>query len=361
MSGELTLARVEIAPFRPALAGDGFAVSYGRITALDHRVLRLTLSDGRQGTGEVVRSPAWNAREAEALEDRLLPMLAGANLADLPGLAKRMRSDGMLARGLAFAIETAFYDLAGQRSGLPASALLGGRAAADVPALLGLSCDAPHEMVDALTARQADHPNVQIKLGTGTLDQDFARIDAVLGALGPQQMLYADFNGALSRVDASALSQFTHPQLIWEEPCLALDDNLALIRELPRPVLLDQCITDLNGYRRALADGGAHGVSIKPALLGGLSVARAACDLAIDAGMMFRLDGPWCGPVASAAILHLAVTAAPELLLFSADLTDPLAVGGRAMKHPVPGRAAPPDGSGLGLDAPTDLIWQEFR
>lgn len=354
----MRVSQVEFAPYRPALAGNGFAVSYGRLTALDHRLLRLRFEDGAAVVGEVIRMPGRATDEAAAMEDRLLPLLRGAAFADLPALAATIRGQGPSARGLALAVECAFHDMLGRRSGLPVSVLLGGPAEGDVPALLGLSCETPDEMAAAFTARGAGHANVQIKLGTGSLEDDIARIRALLPLLEPGQTLYADFNGVLTYDLASeALAQIDHPALVWEEPCRTLDDNLALAYLFSRPILLDQCIDSLDGYRRALTETRLHGVSIKPFYLGGLAPARTARDLCAAAGVRFRIDGPWCGPVGAAASLHLALGAPPELLLFSADLTDPLAENGRAMRHPAPGRVAPPPGPGLGVGTTDDLDW----
>ena len=65
-----------------------------------------------------------------------------------------------------------------------------------------------------------------------------------------------------------------------------------------------------------------------------------------------RIDGPWCGDIATAAILHLAVGAPPELLVSSCDLREPLIIdtdlgGVRTMES---GRIAPLTGLGLGID-----------
>jgi hypothetical protein len=40
--------------------------------------------------------------------------------------------------------------------------------------------------------------------------------------------------------------------------------------------------------------------------------------------MKMRIDGPWCGDIATAAILHLALGAPPDLLIAGCDLREPL-------------------------------------
>lgn len=345
----MRIARVETAPFRPAFNGGGFAVSYGRLHRLDHRLVRLTLEDGRTGIGEILRQPATDTTAAFTCEDRALPGLQGLRLGDLPAAISGFAAEGDDSRGLCMGLETAFYDLVGRVADLPVSALLGGSGTGDVPALLGLSCETPDEMAAEIRAHGGDHQMIQIKLGTGTLAQDLERLDAVLPLIAPGQTLLADFNGILNVDEALAvLPTIDHPCLMWEEPCRTLTENTRVARAVPRPVLFDQCVNSLSAVMTALSDGAAAAIAAKPFYLGGLTVARTARDLSAAAGRPMRIDGPWCGQIGSAAALHVAVGAPPDLLMFSGDLTGPLDAGNAMMCHPVPGRVGPVAGAGLG-------------
>ena len=350
----MRIAEAQITPFEARFKGDGFAVSYGRLTHLRHRLLRLVAEDGSEGWGEIERKPATDEDAAETEEDRLMPALAGRTLAEVPTLAAKARAPehGWPGCAVALALEMAWLDLIGRRTGLSVSALLGGPAEGAVPALLGLSCETPESIAEQITERGQGFANVQIKLGTGAIAEDLVRIEAALGALRPGQHLFADFNGILPRELAlSALAAVTDPRLTWEEPCRTLDDNLACAAALTRPVLLDQCIADLPTLMRAIGAGlpqGVTGISIKPFYLGGLSVARTARDLATAMGVPMRIDGPWCGPLAAAASVHLALGVPEDLLLFSANLTDPLEASPSMLDASQPGRVATLPGSGLG-------------
>lgn len=70
--------------------------------------------------------------------------------------------------------------------------------------------------------------------------------------------------------------------------------------------------------------GHAAAACIKPAFLGGLHTVRRLRDLCIHTGMQMRIDGPWCGDIASAAILHLALGTPPALLIAGCDPREPL-------------------------------------
>lgn len=358
----MKIARVEILPFLARYRGEGFAVSYGRLTELRHRLVRLTTECGAMGVGEIQRKPASNEDAAEREEDRLMPVLEGRQVADLPAIATALRSQGWRGRALALAFETAFWDLAGRRMGTPLSALLGGPAGGDVPALLGLSCDAPDVVAAQLQDRGAGYASVQVKLGTGTIANDMARVVAALDALHPGQRFYADFNGALPReVALEVLPGIDDPRLIWEEPCATLDDNLACAAALACPVLLDQCVGGPEPLMHVIkvrdSAPGIAGVSVKAFYFGGLGPARQARDICVAAGLPLRIDGPWCGPIGASAAVHLALGTPAELLLFSADLTDPLEPGPRMTSAPAPGRVAPVPGPGLGA-LPGELFQQ---
>ncbi len=63
---------------------------------------------------------------------------------------------------------------------------------------------------------------------------------------------------------------------------------------------------------------------IKPALVGGLGITRQIRDLYAEARIKMRIDGPWCGDIASAAIVNLVMGAPPDLLIAGCDLREPL-------------------------------------
>lgn len=282
--------------------------------------------------------------------------LVGQRIADLPAIATETRQRDSALRGLALGLETAFLDLAARRAGLPLYALMGGKRAEQVPDYYSLSCGDPGSLAAKLAAEAAGWPVVQVKLGIGDPAADRERLRAALPALGPDQTLLADFNGAWDVATAlSVIAGFDDPRIIWEEPCDSVEANSQVVARSGRPVMFDQCLETLATVARVVAEGRAHSVCIKPGLLGGLEPARAARDLCIEAGMPMRIDGPWCGHIATAACLHLAIGAPAELLIAGCDLRQPLRLdedwGGT--RH-LPGhRIAPTEGPGHGAAPPS--------
>jgi hypothetical protein len=86
-------------------------------------------------------------------------------------------------------------------------------------------------------------------------------------------------------------------------------------------------------------------------------IARQVRDHAIKAGMRARIDGPWCGDIASAAILHLAVGMPEDLLISGCDLREPveIPVDLNGVGHAGRKKIAPPSGFGLGITLPDNL------
>ena len=122
--------------------------------------------------------------------------------------------------------------------------------------------------------------------------------------------------------------------------------------------MVDQCVKEAGLAIQAVDDQLVSSLCIKPAFLGGLTVARDVRDYCVSSGMKMRIDGPWCGDIATAAILHLAVGAPPDLLIAGCDLREPL-VRELDLKGVVSMgkfRIAPPSGAGLGITLPDGAL-----
>ena len=193
----------------------------------------------------------------------------------------------------------------------------------------------------------------------GSINDDRTHIMTTLDSLHSQQRVMIDANGGWDRKTASKLvSEFSDPRIIWEEPCKTLEANLELANSLQGTFMLDQCVGESGAAQKALSHGGFHGICIKPAPLGGLSKALDIREKAISAGMQVRIDGPWCGDIASTAILHLASTTPAEALICGCDLTEPLVIEPKLSKvnQDDLGRIYPPAESGLGIDDPGKIL-----
>ena len=329
-----------------------YVMSYATQTEVRVRVIRLDDGDGPPGWGEVVRRPGSDAHALEGAEQACIEALDGRDSGALVEWLRVRPSGAEELRGLAFALDTARLDLAARRAQAPLYRLLGGRRRDSVAEYCSFSGGG--DRIEWL-AEARGWQVVQLKLGIENRGDDRRRLREALAGLGPSQRIMADFNGALDVAEAvSLIAAFDDPRLIWEEPCRSVEANTRVAIDSDRPLMFDQCLADLDTLLRVVEDGIAHSVCIKPAFLGGLAPAREARDRCIEAGMPMRIDGPWCGHVASAAILHLAVGVPGPLLIAGCDLRQPLRIdddwGG--IRH-LPGkRIAPGDGPGHGAVPP---------
>lgn len=326
----MKLTRVSITDTDFAFRAGSYVMSHVTQDRLRARVLEIESDDGATGLGEVARMPVVDASDARGLEDACLATLEdGSDMATLPAMARAWRENDTRLYGLSFALETAFADWLARGAGLPMHAVLGGRRCEAVPDYLSLSAGSAESMRADLAAHDRGNPVLQIKLGVGGPADDIERAEAVLDALdasaAPDRIVLADFNGGRTVADAlTVLRAVRDPRIVWEEPCAAYADARAVMAGCDAPVQLDQCLLTLAEIGHAVGEGAAHSIAIKPAKLGGLTPAMAARDLCADADMTMRVDGPWCGPIAATTVIHLALTAPPDLIMSSCDLRQPL-------------------------------------
>ena len=307
------------------------------MNSVDHRLLHLTLEGGQTAIGEVARYPLYNSVETEDLEDAALLELNSAHFDRIPDIVDDWRQRTPALRGMAFALDCAWYQLNAQHQGLAVSTLLGGPQFGEVPEILSLSAASPEDLIKQISTGGRSRQVIQIKLGVRDLADEIETVEQLLPIMKDDQLLLADFNGALSQATAlEVLPRFTDPKLLWEEPCQTLDDNITIPQAMNGHMMLDTCLTDLKAYEKAVA-GGIKAIVIKPALMGGLTVARTARDLCISAGMKIRVDGPWSGQIAACAALSLAIAVPEDLIIGSINLTQALETKSDQILHPRPG------------------------
>ncbi len=347
-----------LAEFMPRFRGDGYVMSYVTQTVLRSRIIRLDAGDGRYGYGEFISDPGLDGKEVGALEDAALAELTDLVLEDLPVLTRRLRAQDQKLNGMTFGLETAYFDLLARANDVQLCALFGGRMCQDVPDYLSLSCGEPAVMAARIQADGGSREVIQIKLDGKDMDTDISRIDAVLAVLQPNQTVLVDFNGALSPSSArTVFAQYSDSRIMWEEPCYTYEENRDLADATGARLLFDQCLKSLSHITRACGDAVMTAACIKPDMLGGLGVAQVARDVCTASGIAVRVDGLWCGSVATSAILHLAVGTPPDLLIAGCDLREPLVLdedwGG--IRRTPGDRIAPADGPGHGVIPPATM------
>lgn len=355
----MKINKIEVWDFSPTFRDGPYVMSHVTQHAAYGRIVRISTAN-YSGVGEIVFAPGLPAEQRQSLvsqEPDFLGALIGQDTLALDDLAHQLRRNGKAGCGVAFGLETALLDLTARQQNQSLTDLLGGGLSDAVDDYFSISERSTQEIQNRVKLAGSKRKVIQLKLGIGDLEDDLTQIAATLDAMSEHQLLLADANGGWSIDKArEIINRFDDGRLVWEEPCTSYAENAELAQKVTQPIMLDQCIGDINQAKTAIMDGFADSVCIKPAFLGGLKPARGIRDLCVHERVKMRIDGPWCGDIATAANLHLAVGAPPELLVAGCDLREPLLIEPCLDGVTVVDKAriAPPTGPGLGIDISDD-------
>ncbi|NNE24010.1 MAG: mandelate racemase/muconate lactonizing enzyme family protein [Rhizobiales bacterium] len=352
----MNITRIEVWNFAPPFRDGPYVMSHVTQEFAYGRIIRVHADNGLTGLGEIVFAPSSppELRLTQiSSEPNYLPELIGQNIDSLNSAADTMRSNGKPWCGIAFGLETAWFDLVGKDRDQPIAELLGEPQTNAISGYFSVSERTPEDISKRIAGTGPGTKVIQLKIGIGSIDDDEAHVTAALKAMRDDQLLLADANGGWTIDHAREIAaRFHDPRIVWEEPCRQYDDNAKVARTIAEPVMVDQCVGDLVTATRAADEAVAHSLCIKPAFLGGLNPGRQIRDLCAARNMQLRIDGPWCGDIATAAILHLALGAPTGLLIAGADLREPLTIepGLNGICELPDGRVAPQPGPGLGIN-----------
>ncbi len=202
-----------------------------------------------------------------------------------------------------------------------------------------------------LRARQAGYRTHSAKLGGSDAAVDIARIEAIEEARLPGESVTYDINRAWTPALALQVLNAVSTTAWIEQPCETLGQCAVVARAVRQPVMLDECLHDMEDHLRAWRTGVFAGIKVKPNRLGGLTKARRVRDLAVEAGWRMHIEDVGGTALADTAAIHLAAATPPAWRMASwiahAHLAhDP--VPGQGVRN-VGGLLRPPDGPGLGV------------
>jgi L-alanine-DL-glutamate epimerase-like enolase superfamily enzyme len=216
------------------------------------------------------------------------------------------------------ALDMACWDILGQSARLPVCTLLGGRFGEAVDLYRAISQEPAAKMAARVAQyRKEGYRKFQLKVG-GDPDDDIDRIRAVRATLERADVLVADANTGWLMHDAARVVRAVRDVDVYiEQPCLSLEECLAVRRRTDHPFVLDETIDSVDVLLRAHALGAMDVVNLKISKVGGLTKARQIRDLCVHLGIAMTIEDSWGGDVTTAAIAHLAHST-PEELRFSA-------------------------------------------
>ncbi|MEP7126103.1 MAG: enolase C-terminal domain-like protein [Byssovorax sp.] len=335
--------------------------------------IAVTDAAGTTGWGEASPLPPFSrddvpgcARALEAVFPRLAAIDESAAIG--PALAVAFApvlADLKLVPSAAFALEAALLDLLGRRRGLSVAALLsGGSRLEEVPVNALLIADPPGDLADrAARLAELGYRALKIKLRArdeAGFDRELAALHAVRSRLPLPFELRLDPNGAWSIAEArrrlAALAPLA-PRYV-EQPVSPAD--LVDLGRCAVPWAADESLANAADHARLARDPGCGALVLKPAILGGLLVARELALLAHAHGKPAVVTHLFDGPIALAAAAELALSLPAPALAAGLDPHDHLGdwpaivVPQLARRGAVIAAKTP----GLGLDLQlVDLAW----
>ncbi len=331
----MSIERVSLSHIRIPLV-EPFRISNGVIAEKDGILVGIH-ADGMVGYGEA--SPmegSFHSAETPAstwryLRETIVPRL----LKDRPGSVEQVNDALSRIGGDPFAragVETAFWDLEGQRTSKPLFRLLGGeREEVECGLAVGIYPSVP-EMLHAVEGHLSEgYKRLKIKIQPGW---DLEPLRAVRKQFGGIPLM-VDANCAYRAEDLEHLRHLDEFGLMMVEQPLPKEDlegHALLQAALSTPICIDESATDAETVERAIALKSCSIVNIKIQRVGGLSAARKIHDLCkvhgipVWAGTMPELG------IGSAQTVHLATLpnflyptdVQPSLRWFVDDCIDPL-------------------------------------
>lgn len=340
-----------------------YVMSGGRAaTAQASTLVRILTDDGTEGWGETATLggtylPTFVGSTRAALAE-LAPALLGCDPRETAGIGRRMNGVLMGHMNAKSALDIACWDIFGQSVGLPIAALTGGVLNPDFPLYEAVPLASPEAMADYVAKRgAAGIRRFQLKVGNDPYD-DAARTRAVMAVAEPDMVVIADSNGGWNLQAATiAVRQMEGLNIYVEQPCRDMTDCAMIRSRTSLPIVMDESVVTMADLYRTKYEVMAGTINLKLGRVGGITPALTIRNAAQDLGLTFCIEDMWGGDVISAAVAHMAASAAPESLMhvsFFNDWTNEHVAGYQPRSRK--GRGSAPTGPGLGVTVDRSLL-----
>lgn len=332
----------------------------GDVSAVNSVILELTTQDGITGWGEASPWPAFSGTveaNAAALHVHLRPLVTGA---DPLRIEQIMHKADQLVVGCTeakAALESALLDIAGKRSGLSVSELIGGRCRDSIPLSFSVANPDFDADLETIAALWADGVRL-FKMKTGFADHrfDLMRLERLRGLYGDEIDIRIDYNQGMKPYEAvrrvKDLERFNPTFIEQPVPRPNLEAMAEIARALDTPLLADESVFNareaLTGAQMRIADL----FSLKIMKSGGIRRAQEVAAIARAAGI-----GVYGGCMFETGVAHLAGThlmaSIPDLTLGCEFYMATYYLQEDILAEPFPvrdGRVIVPTQPGLGID-----------
>ena len=275
--------------------------AYGEDAAIDSVLVRMRSGD-LEAWSETTPfaapqySPEWARGVFHCVREWLAPSLIGRDIES----GEELQQILSFVKGNPFAkgsLDIGWWILKALEEGQPLYRLLGGnRPEIDVGADFGIM-DSIDDLLRGLEgAVDAGFKRVKLKFRPGW---DLEMLRQVRGRF-PSETFHVDCNSGYQLSDVDMFRRIDEFGLAMIEQPLAHDDLLdhaKLQKEIQTPVCLDESITTLEKARKAIELGSCRYVNVKPARVGGLTIAKQIHDLCREKGIPC-----WIGSMLESAI-----------------------------------------------------------
>ena len=252
------------------------------------------------------------------------------------------------------AIDTACWDVLGRFAGLPVCDLLGGRLTDDFPLYFAVPLGSVDAMTEYVAARRVGgHPRVPAEDRSRPATRTPRARAAWSSPPGPRTRSCADANGGWRLQDAVVVARAIDDleRVFFEQPCPTLEECLIVRQRTTLPMVLDECIYDVQSLLRAYEAKAMEAFNLKISKVGGLTKAKLMRDLAVQLGLRLTIEDTWGGDIVTTAVSHLAASTPADSLFtvsFMNDWTNEHVAGHQP--HSQNGFGSAPTTPGLGVD-----------
>jgi len=248
-----------------------FGIAGGAQDLARNLLITVELGDGTRGYGEAAPFPAFNGETqaiARAAVAAASSTVEGADAREWRKIAGALRSAIGPIGSAQCAIETAILDALTRRANMPLWSFFGGMGTSLETDMTVTTGSVEEAIADARAISARGIRTIKIKIGSGDLALDLARVAAVAEA-APKSPLIVDGNAALSADDALQLAaQLSERHInvaLMEQPVKKDDwDGLRQVAQWSGLVVAaDETAADAPAVLRLVQEHAAHVVNIK--------------------------------------------------------------------------------------------------
>src|SRR4051812_26004248 len=310
----MKITRIETIPIRVPLKPE-FAIRSGRgggHTVSPFLLVRVHTDMGLTGIGEASCTPRWSGEDqvtgAHLIRTYLEPLLVGENPTQVEQLSKKFRLAFAANYFTKAAVEMALWDLAAKAAGKPVYELLGGKVRDFVTTKWSVSGVDPEKAASIATwAMTQGFKAMKVKVGIEP-EADFARVQAVRNAIGPDTKLGVDANGGWSpELALTSIQRLKTLGIYFAEQPIPPED-IAHMPELRKkigiPLVADESIYTLQDAMVLHRLEAADAFSIYVGKAGGIAPAKGIADFARENGLKCTIGSNLELGVGSAAMVH---------------------------------------------------------